>query len=213
MEPTNPLLSTTLLPLYSEVRLEHLKPAIEHIVADNLQTISRIVATQSRHPTRSGLILPMETLTARLDDAIGVIMTLGQVSRDVPWETTIGDCFRAAHDYKTQVLQDRGLYLACKALAHSPEALSWIVPSRRCCTRSCWTTGWPGVSCPPQTEANWLGSTVKFPGWNGCFSKMPGNPERPGGGWFTMSHCWRACPLHSRHSWRRRPGRPVLRAG
>ncbi|MBM1204695.1 M3 family metallopeptidase [Pseudomonas fragi] len=123
MEPTNPLLSTTLLPLYSEVRLEHLKPAIEHIVADNLQTISRIVATQSRHPTWSGLILPMETLTARLDDAIGVIMTLGQVSRDVPWETTIGDCFRAAHDYKTQVLQDRGLYLACKALAHSPEAL------------------------------------------------------------------------------------------
>lgn len=59
MEPTNPLLSTTLLPLYSEVRLEHLKPAIEHIVADNLQTISRIVATQSRHPTWSGLILPM----------------------------------------------------------------------------------------------------------------------------------------------------------
>ena len=37
MEPTNPLLSATLLPLYSKVRLEHLKPAIEHIVADNLQ--------------------------------------------------------------------------------------------------------------------------------------------------------------------------------
>ena len=72
MEPTNPLLSAPLLPLYSKVRLEHLKPAIEHIVADNLQSISRIVSAQSQ-PTWSGLVLPMEALTARLDEAIAVI--------------------------------------------------------------------------------------------------------------------------------------------
>ena len=122
MEPTNPLLRTTLLPLYSEVRLEHLKPAIEHIVADNLQTISRIVATQSLQPTWLGLVLPMDTLTARLDDTIAVITTLGQVPREESWETVIGQCFLAAYNYKAQVLQNRELYLACKALAESPEA-------------------------------------------------------------------------------------------
>ena len=121
MEPTNPLLRTTLLPLYSEVRLEHLKPAIEHIVADNLQTISRIVATQSLQPTWLGLVLPMDTLTARLDDTIAVITTLGQVPREESWETVIGQCFLAAYNYKAQVLQNRELYLACKALAESPE--------------------------------------------------------------------------------------------
>ena len=122
MEPTNPLLRTTLLPLYSEVRLEHLKPAIEHIVADNLQTISRIVATQYLQPTWLGIVLPMDTLTARLDDTIAVITTLGQVPREESWETVIGQCFLAAYNYKAQVLQNRELYLACKALAESPGA-------------------------------------------------------------------------------------------
>lgn len=124
MEPTNPLLSAPLLPLYSKVRLEHLKPAIEHIVADNLQSISRIVSAQSQ-PTWSGLVLPMEALTARLDEAIAVITTLGQVPREVSWETDIGQCFLAAYNYKAQVLQNRELYLACKALAESPEAMQF----------------------------------------------------------------------------------------
>ena len=69
-----------------------------------------------------GLVLPMDTLTARLDDTIAVITTLGQVPREESWETVIGQCFLAAYNYKAQVLQNRELYLACKALAESPEA-------------------------------------------------------------------------------------------
>ena len=36
----------------------------------------------------------------RLDDAIAVITTLGQVPREVSWETVIGQCFLAAYSYK-----------------------------------------------------------------------------------------------------------------
>jgi oligopeptidase A len=50
MPPTNPLLQRWQLPAWSDVKAEHLAPAINAIVADNQRIIAEVIATQTDHP-------------------------------------------------------------------------------------------------------------------------------------------------------------------
>ena len=101
MPDTNPLLQAWDLPPWSAVRAEHLVPAIETIIADNRQAIVEIIATQSAFPTWDDLVLAVDETDARLDEAMGIIETLGMVKHDgnawntasaavqsMPWRST-----------------------------------------------------------------------------------------------------------------------------
>uniref|UniRef100_UPI00141BB4D5 hypothetical protein n=1 Tax=Pseudomonas aeruginosa TaxID=287 RepID=UPI00141BB4D5 len=51
----NPLLQAYDLPPFSSIRPEHVKPAIERILADNRAAIARLLETQREQPTWTGL--------------------------------------------------------------------------------------------------------------------------------------------------------------
>ena len=58
----NPLLQAYDLPPFSSIRPEHVKPAIERILADNRAAIARLLETQREQPTWKGLVLAMDEL-------------------------------------------------------------------------------------------------------------------------------------------------------
>ena len=65
----NPLLQAYDLPPFSSIRPEHVKPAIERILADNRAAIARLLETQREQPTWKGLVLAMDELNDRLGAA------------------------------------------------------------------------------------------------------------------------------------------------
>src|SRR5471032_3110743 len=65
----NPLLQSYDLPPFSAIRADHVKPAIEQILADNRTAIAEILVKQGKQPTWAGLILAMDELNDRLGAA------------------------------------------------------------------------------------------------------------------------------------------------
>ena len=125
MNSDNPLLQSRLLPNYSSVRTEHLEPAVAHILDQNREAITAIIASQSQTPSWKGLVLAMENLEARLNEIIEVIATLGQVPRDDLWRESVSRCAGDIEAYQAQVLQNHDLFLLYQALSNSEAAASF----------------------------------------------------------------------------------------
>ena len=53
----NPLLGSNWLPAFDQIRAEHVQPAIEQLLADNLQAIEQL-ATQA-NPSWQSLVAPL----------------------------------------------------------------------------------------------------------------------------------------------------------
>lgn len=125
MNTDNPLLQTSLLPNYSSVRTEHLVPAVAHVLGQNREALTAIIATQSQAPTWEGLVLAMESVDARLHELIEVIATLGQVPRDELWRESVHQCAGDIEDYQAQILQNHDVFLLYQALSNSEAAASF----------------------------------------------------------------------------------------
>lgn len=76
MPDTNPLLQHWSLPPWSDIRAEHLLPAINVIVAENQQIIAHVIASQTEHPNWDDLVVTIDSADARLTEAVGIIDTL-----------------------------------------------------------------------------------------------------------------------------------------
>lgn len=86
MPDTNPLLQQWQLPPWSEVRAEHLLPAVERIVADNLLIIENVIATQVDHPNWDDVVIAIDEADARLAETMAVIEFLTVIrSKDPDW--------------------------------------------------------------------------------------------------------------------------------
>ncbi|MCP1442383.1 oligopeptidase A [Pseudomonas sp. GGS8] len=126
MPNTNPLLQHWGLPPYSNVRAEHLVPAIEKIISDNRQAIPDIIASQSTFPTWDDLVLAVDETDARLDEAMGIIETLAMVKHDGDtWELAISTCRNAVTQYKTEKMSNQALFRTYQRLAQSPIAANF----------------------------------------------------------------------------------------
>ncbi|ANJ53638.1 oligopeptidase A [Pseudomonas silesiensis] len=131
MPSTNPLLQQWSLPPWSTVRLEHLLPAIEKIVADNRLTLCAIIASQSAHPNWDDLVLAVDETDARLDEAMGVIRILGTVKRHGDaWLEAVATCEDISAQYTTEKMSNVALFRGYQALAQSP-ASELFDPSRK----------------------------------------------------------------------------------
>jgi len=73
MPDTNPLLQQWQLPPWSAIRAEHLLPAVERIVADNLLIIENVIATQVDHPNWDDVVIAIDEADARLDETLAII--------------------------------------------------------------------------------------------------------------------------------------------
>lgn len=131
MPNTNPLLQHWDLPPWSTVRVEHLVPAIEKIIADNRQIIANVVDTQSAVPTWDDLVLAIDEGDARLGEAQSVIHVLDTVKTEGDaWSTASAVCDDRIARYKTEKMSNSALFHAYQTLAQSAAA-KLFDPSRQ----------------------------------------------------------------------------------
>jgi len=126
----NPLLQSHDLPPFSQIRAEHVLPAIEAILADNRKAIAEILEKQGKNPTWAGLVLAMDELNDRLGAAWSPVSHLNAVCNSAELREAYESCLPALSAYSTELGQNRALFEAYQALINSPEAAGFDVAQK-----------------------------------------------------------------------------------
>ncbi|WP_371230445.1 oligopeptidase A [Pseudomonas sp. QE6] len=126
----NPLLQSYDLPPFSSIRPEHVKPAIEQILADNRAAIARILAEQNGTPTWAGLVLAMDELHDRLGKAWSPVSHLNAVCNSAELREAYEGCLPLLSAYWTELGQNRELFKAYEALAAGAESQDFDVAQK-----------------------------------------------------------------------------------
>jgi oligopeptidase A len=123
----NPLLQDFDLPPYSQIKPEHVEPAVEQILADSRVAIAELLKTQQASPSWDGLVLALDELNARLGRAWGPVSHLNAVCNNAELRAAYEACLPKLSEYWTEMGQNKPLFEAYDALAKSPAAAGFDV--------------------------------------------------------------------------------------
>ncbi|MCP5207794.1 MAG: oligopeptidase A [Hahellaceae bacterium] len=115
---TNPLFSSSLYPAYDQIKVEHIAPAIETMIAENRQQLERLVTLPEMN--WQTLALPMEELGERLQNAWSVVSNLNSLMNSDELRVVYNDCVQKITQYHTEIGQNEQLWQAYKTLSLSP---------------------------------------------------------------------------------------------
>lgn len=118
----NPLLAAHSLPPFSQIRAEHVGPALRAMLEQNLKALSFILIDQQSGPTWEGLVQPLEDLNQRLLAVRQPIQQLAaQLDRD-DIALAYGECLDQVVRYETALEQNQTLFGLLTTLEQSPQA-------------------------------------------------------------------------------------------
>ena len=130
MTAANPLLQDFDLPPYSQIKPEHVEPAVEQILADSRVAIAELLKTQQASPSWDGLVLALDELIARLGRAWGPVSHLNAVCNNAELRAAYEACLPKLSEYWTEMGQNKPLFEAYDALAKSPAAEGFDVAQK-----------------------------------------------------------------------------------
>ncbi|MDF7666453.1 oligopeptidase A [Orbaceae bacterium ESL0727] len=127
---TNPLLASTPLPLFSQIKPEHILPAIKETLQNCRATIERVV-NQNQHYTWDNLIQPIDEVDEKFSRAWSPVSHLNAVKNSPELRDAYEACLPLLSEYGTWVGQHKGLYAAYKSLKASDEYQKLSRPQKK----------------------------------------------------------------------------------
>ncbi len=127
---TNPLLEFQDLPPFSQIRAEHVEPAVDALLAENRSQLRQILE-RAVPPTWSNLMQPLEAMNDRLARVWSPIGHLNAVLNSDELRTAYTACLPKLSDYWTELGQHETLCTACQALRDGPEYAQLDRPRQR----------------------------------------------------------------------------------
>ncbi|MBP8172385.1 MAG: oligopeptidase A [Aeromonadaceae bacterium] len=127
---TNPLLTMKGLPPFSQIRPEHVKPAVEVAIADCKQRIHDVLQ-QSEPFTWDNLVAPLEEVDDRLSRIWSPVSHMNSVVNSEELRAAHDACLPLLSEYQTFVGQHAGLFNAFTQLAGSDEFARLSQPQRK----------------------------------------------------------------------------------
>ncbi|MEW5789670.1 MAG: M3 family metallopeptidase [Pseudomonadota bacterium] len=125
----NPLLDFSGLPRYSEIRPDHVTPAVDQLLAENRALVERLC--QPDVPaTWAAFVQPLDDANERLSRAWGQVSHLHSVLDSPELREVYNANLPKITQYYAELGQHEGLFRRYKALAASPE-LGKLSPARR----------------------------------------------------------------------------------
>ncbi|MFM2588358.1 oligopeptidase A [Vibrio sp. TBV020] len=112
---SNPLLSFTDLPPFSEIKPEHVKPAVEQAIADCRAKIEQVLEGDIT-PTWDSVVAPIEEVDDRLSRIWSPVSHMNSVVNSDELRDAYESCLQLLSEYGTWVGQHKGLFEAYKAL-------------------------------------------------------------------------------------------------
>ncbi|CAH0524327.1 oligopeptidase A [Vibrio hippocampi] len=115
---SNPLLTFTDLPPFSQIKPEHVKPAVEQAIEACREKIEQVLADNST-PTWDNLVAPIEQIDDKLSRLWSPVSHMNSVMNSEELREAYESCLPILSEYGTWVGQHKGLYEAYKAIKAS----------------------------------------------------------------------------------------------
>ncbi|MEZ8631805.1 oligopeptidase A [Vibrio lentus] len=119
---SNPLLTFTDLPPFSQIKPEHVKPAVEQVIEECRNKIEQVLEGNTS-PSWGNLVAPIEEVDDRLGRIWSPVSHMNSVMNSDELRDAYESCLPVLSEYGTWVGQHKGLFEAYKAIKAS-EAFS-----------------------------------------------------------------------------------------
>jgi oligopeptidase A len=116
----NPLLDDRELPAFSAIHPEHVRPAVEQLIAENRAAIEQLLAGDGPY-TYGNLVDPLEDIDDRMNRAWSPVSHMNSVVNSDALREAYNACLPLLSEYATEVGQNERLYLAYRSIADSDE--------------------------------------------------------------------------------------------
>ena len=126
---SNPLLHIEGLPPFSQIKPEHIQPAIQKLIEENRQAIEQVL--KQSHFTWENFIEPLSEAGEHLSRAWSPISHLNSVKNSPELRDAYQACLPLLSEYSTWVGQHEGLYNAYLALKNSLEFATYSVAQKK----------------------------------------------------------------------------------
>jgi len=146
---TNPLLRDFDLPPYSEIRPEHVEPAIDAILGDNRVALQELLSRPAESLDWQTLVVGLDEMNERLGRAWGPVSHLNSVKNSPELRAAYEACLPKLSAYSTELGQNPDLFRAYQALANSPEADGFEVAQKTILEHSLRDFRLSGIDLPP----------------------------------------------------------------
>ena len=117
---TNPLLIATDLPAFSQIKPEHVKPAVEQAIADCKKVIDGVLSKNSDF-TWANLVMPVDEVDDVLSKLWSPVSHMNSVVSSDKLRDAYESCLPLLSEYGTFVGQNQALYQAYQSLKDSSE--------------------------------------------------------------------------------------------
>ncbi|MFK7731084.1 MAG: M3 family metallopeptidase [Pseudomonadales bacterium] len=126
---SNPLLEHNELPPFQHIEADHIEPAMQTIIDDNLTAIDELLANQTQVSWQT-LYEPLEEINDRLEQAWSPVSHLNGVVQTEELRKAYETCLPLLSKYSTQLGQNEQLFKAYKTL-HDSEGFNALAPAQQ----------------------------------------------------------------------------------
>jgi oligopeptidase A len=117
---TNPLLDQNGLPPFSKIKPEHVKPAIEALLAESRQLVEQLLQQNSEY-SWDNLVEPLDAMDDRINRAWSPVSHMNSVVNSEALRDAYNECLPILSEYGTEMGQHQGLYHAYRQIADGDE--------------------------------------------------------------------------------------------
>ncbi|MCP4475665.1 MAG: M3 family metallopeptidase [Gammaproteobacteria bacterium] len=118
MKTSNPLLTDSLLPPFSQIKPQQIMPALEQILTDNRQQLKKLL---EQPLSWDNLMIPLDAMADRLSQMWSPVRHLHAVADSKSLRQVYNDCLAKLSAYYIEIGHNRELYEAFVALQESSE--------------------------------------------------------------------------------------------
>lgn len=115
---SNPLLQSHLLPPFSEIKPEHVEPAVDQLLAESRAVVEQVLGGNDS-PDWNNLVVPLEQSQDRLAKAWSPVSHINSVVNSDELRDAYNACLPKLSQFWTEMGQNQGLFEAYEALANS----------------------------------------------------------------------------------------------
>jgi oligopeptidase A len=151
---TNPLLNRQQLPPFSQIKSEHIVPAIEQVLNDNRTQIAHLIDTVASH-TWDNFIQPINELNDRFKHIWSPIEHLHGVADSDELRTAYNTCLPMISAYHSEMGQNKGLYTGYKAIADNPDFAQLELAQQKTIKNELRDFRLAGIDLPPEKQARY----------------------------------------------------------
>jgi oligopeptidase A len=117
---SNPLLELDGLPPFSHIKPEHVKPAIDQLLAESRRLAEQLLQQNSCY-TWNNLVEPLDTMDDRINRAWSPVGHMNAVVNSDALREVYNECLPLLSEYGTEMGQHEGLYRAFRQIADGDE--------------------------------------------------------------------------------------------